>query len=82
MLPLLFVLLFPHHSASVDSQERVLRGVMRVGLVAKGLLLTGDKDLELVLLCSNMPTVTLLNQVAEKLSEQLEVELTTSSHSL
>ncbi|KAK5926999.1 hypothetical protein CgunFtcFv8_022528 [Champsocephalus gunnari] len=59
-------------SASVDSQERVLRGVMRVGLVAKGLLLTGDKDLELVLLCSNMPTVTLLNQVAEKLSEQLE----------
>ncbi|KAK5866433.1 hypothetical protein PBY51_020624 [Eleginops maclovinus] len=59
-------------SASADSQERVLRGVMRVGLVAKGLLLTGDKDLELVLLCTNKPTITLLNQVAEKLSEQLE----------
>ncbi|XP_039651104.1 interleukin enhancer-binding factor 3-like isoform X2 [Perca fluviatilis] len=59
-------------SASGDSQERVLRGVMRVGLVAKGLLLTGDKDLELVLLCSRKPTITLLNQVAEKLTEQLE----------
>ncbi|XP_068584994.1 interleukin enhancer-binding factor 3-like [Cebidichthys violaceus] len=57
---------------SGDSQERVLRGVMRVGLVAKGLLLTGDKDLELVLLCSNKPTITLLNQVAEKLTAQLE----------
>ncbi|KAM7393740.1 hypothetical protein PAMP_020590 [Pampus punctatissimus] len=57
---------------SSDSQECVLRGVMRVGLVAKGLLLKGDKDLELVLLCSNKPTVTLLNQVAEKLIAQLE----------
>uniref|UniRef100_A0A3B5BCT8 Interleukin enhancer-binding factor 3-like n=1 Tax=Stegastes partitus TaxID=144197 RepID=A0A3B5BCT8_9TELE len=54
-------------AASGDAQERVLRGVMRVGLVAKGLLLKGDKDLELVLLCSNKPTVTLLKQVAEKL---------------
>lgn len=60
--------------ASGDSQERVLRGVMRVGLVAKGLLLKGDKDLELVLLCSNKPTVTLLKEVAEKLIAQLEVE--------
>ncbi|TMS23211.1 Interleukin enhancer-binding factor 3-like protein [Larimichthys crocea] len=59
-------------SASSDSQDRVLRGVMRVGLVAKGLLLKGDKDLELVLLCANKPTITLLQQVAEKLSAQLE----------
>lgn len=65
------------HHASGDSPERVLRGVMRVGLVAKGLLLKGDKDLELVLLCSNKPTITLLNQVAEKLTAQLEVELST-----
>ncbi|XP_054459859.1 interleukin enhancer-binding factor 3a isoform X2 [Anoplopoma fimbria] len=55
-----------------DSQDRVLRGVMRVGLVAKGLLLTGDKGLELVLLCSKKPNITLLNQVAEKLTAQLE----------
>nr|XP_046260335.1 interleukin enhancer-binding factor 3 homolog isoform X2 [Scatophagus argus] len=45
---------------------------MRVGLVAKGLLLKGDKHLELVLLCSDKPTVTLLKEVAEKLSAQLE----------
>ncbi|XP_026215772.1 interleukin enhancer-binding factor 3-like isoform X3 [Anabas testudineus] len=55
-----------------ESQERVLRGVMRVSLVAKGLLLKGDKDLELVLLCSNKPTATLLTQVAEKLMAELE----------
>ena len=52
---------------------------MRVGLVAKGLLLKGDKDLELVLLCTNKPTVTLLEQVADKLTAQLEVELSTYS---
>ncbi|XP_041838435.1 interleukin enhancer-binding factor 3-like isoform X2 [Melanotaenia boesemani] len=55
-----------------DSKGRVLRGVMRVGLVAKGLILKGDEALELVLLCSNKPTITLLKQVAEKLTEQLE----------
>lgn len=51
----------------------MLRGVMRVGLVAKGLLLTGDLDLELVLLCANKPTGTLLTRVAELLDEQLQV---------
>uniref|UniRef100_A0A668AJQ0 Interleukin enhancer binding factor 3a n=1 Tax=Myripristis murdjan TaxID=586833 RepID=A0A668AJQ0_9TELE len=60
-------------AGSADSKDRVLRGVMRVGLVAKGLLLKGDLDLELVLLCSNKPTVTLLQQVAETLTEQLKV---------
>ncbi|XP_028264711.1 interleukin enhancer-binding factor 3-like [Parambassis ranga] len=59
-------------SASHDSKERVLRGVMRVGLVAKGLLLKGDKNLELVLLCSKKPTLTLLKDVSEKLTAQLE----------
>lgn len=47
--------------------------------MAKGLLLKGDKDLELVLLCSNKPTITLLKQVAENLTAQLEVELSTYS---
>uniref|UniRef100_A0A8C7DH98 DZF domain-containing protein n=1 Tax=Oncorhynchus kisutch TaxID=8019 RepID=A0A8C7DH98_ONCKI len=53
--------------------KRILRGVMRVGLVAKGLLLKGDMDLELVLLCTEKPTVTLLKKVAENLSTQIEV---------
>uniref|UniRef100_A0A3Q2QQL0 DZF domain-containing protein n=1 Tax=Fundulus heteroclitus TaxID=8078 RepID=A0A3Q2QQL0_FUNHE len=56
-----------------QGEERVLRGLMRVGLVAKGLLLKGDKELELVLLCSNWPTVTLLNRATELLTKQLEL---------
>lgn len=51
----------------------VLRGVMRVGLVAKGLLLKGDTDLELVLLCACKPTVALLKRVAEMLTAQIPV---------
>ncbi|XP_051987575.1 interleukin enhancer-binding factor 3 homolog isoform X2 [Xyrauchen texanus] len=58
---------------SMDQPTRSLRGVMRVGLVAKGLLLKGDLDLELVLLCKDKPTITLLNKVAENLEEQLKL---------
>lgn len=47
---------------------------MRVGLVAKGLILKGDQQLELVLLCAAKPTVSMLKDVAEKLAAQLEVE--------
>lgn len=46
---------------------------MRVGLVAKGLLLKGDLDLELVLLCKDKPTAKLLEKVAENLGVQLAV---------
>ncbi|XP_037545637.1 interleukin enhancer-binding factor 3 [Nematolebias whitei] len=55
------------------SEERILRGVVRIGQVAKGLLLKGDEKLELVLLSFNWPTSSLLKQVAEKLTEQLEI---------
>ncbi|KAK5610620.1 hypothetical protein CRENBAI_002404 [Crenichthys baileyi] len=58
---------------STRGEERFLRGLMRVGLVAKGLLLKGDKELKLVLLCSSWPTITLFNQVTEQLTKQLEV---------
>ena len=44
---------------------------MRVGLVAKGLLLKGDLDLELVLLCKEKPTTALLDKVADNLAVQL-----------
>lgn len=46
---------------------------MRVGLVAKGLLLKGDLDLELVLLCKDKPTSDLLEKVADNLGVQLAV---------
>lgn len=55
-----------------DEQGRVLRGVMRVGLVAKGLILKGDTDLELILLSSKKPTVALLKKVTENLAVELE----------
>ncbi|KAM6956978.1 interleukin enhancer-binding factor 3 homolog [Aplochiton taeniatus] len=57
----------------VDQATRSLRGVMRVGLVAKGLLLKGDLDLELVLLCKDKPTISLLKKVSENLAVQLKL---------
>nr|XP_020647230.1 interleukin enhancer-binding factor 3 isoform X5 [Pogona vitticeps] len=56
---------------TAENLTRTLRGVMRVGLVAKGLLLKGDLDLELVLLCKEKPTVGLLEKVADNLGTQL-----------
>ncbi|XP_052278685.1 zinc finger RNA-binding protein-like isoform X4 [Dreissena polymorpha] len=50
---------------------RVLKGVMRVGVLAKGLLLHGDLNVHLVVLCSEKPTRTLLERVADGLPKQL-----------
>ncbi|KTF95962.1 hypothetical protein cypCar_00029297 [Cyprinus carpio] len=58
---------------STEQPSRSLRGVMRVGLVAKGLLLKGDLDLELVLLCKDKPTITLLKKVSENIAVQLKL---------
>lgn len=51
--------------------QRALKGVMRVGLLAKGLLLKGDRDVRLVVLCHDRPTVTLLKRVAADLPAHL-----------
>ncbi|KAF3848953.1 hypothetical protein F7725_015450 [Dissostichus mawsoni] len=58
----------------------VLCGVMRIGLVAKGLLIKGDMDLELVLMCRDKPTQTLLDTVCQHLPTQIEVR-DTDAHS-
>uniref|UniRef100_A0A8C3G4G2 Spermatid perinuclear RNA-binding protein n=1 Tax=Cyclopterus lumpus TaxID=8103 RepID=A0A8C3G4G2_CYCLU len=57
-----------------DEQQSggVLCGVMRIGLVAKGLLIKGDMDLELVLMCKDKPTQTLLDTVCHNLPTQIE----------
>ncbi|GJQ85833.1 putative zinc ion binding protein [Trypoxylus dichotomus] len=47
--------------------NRTLKGVMRVGHLAKGLLLRGDTNVELVVLCADKPTLTLLRKVVEML---------------
>uniref|UniRef100_A0A8D0CHV3 Zinc finger RNA-binding protein n=1 Tax=Scleropages formosus TaxID=113540 RepID=A0A8D0CHV3_SCLFO len=51
---------------------RALKGVMRVGVLAKGLLLRGDKNVSLVLLCSERPRKDLLARISELLPKQLE----------
>ncbi|XP_036384402.1 zinc finger RNA-binding protein-like isoform X1 [Megalops cyprinoides] len=52
-------------------RERALKGIMRVGVLAKGLLLRGDKNVSLVLLCHEKPTKTLLTRIVELLPKQL-----------
>lgn len=47
--------------------NRILKGVMRVGHLAKGLLLRGDANVELVVLCADKPTLTLLRKVVDLL---------------
>jgi zinc finger RNA-binding protein len=53
------------------NQNRTLKGVMRVGLLAKGLLLRGDSEVQLVVLCTNKPTKTLFNRVFSLLNTKL-----------
>lgn len=66
-----------------SSSGGVLCGVMRIGLVAKGLLIKGDMDLELVLMCRDKPTQTLLDTVCHNLPTQIEVRNThTHTHTL
>ncbi|XP_041826168.1 spermatid perinuclear RNA-binding protein isoform X1 [Melanotaenia boesemani] len=55
-----------------SSSGGVLCGVMRIGLVAKGLLIKGDMDLELVLMCRDKPTQTLLDTVCHNLPTQIQ----------
>ena len=55
--------------------QRMLKGVMRVGLLAKGLLLKGDRTVQLVVLCSQPPTYQLLDRVAKALPAHLSVSV-------
>jgi zinc finger RNA-binding protein len=60
---------------SDDNQAyRSLKGVMRVGLLAKGLLLKGDNEVQLVVLCADKPTKTLFNRVYDSLVPKFEVK--------
>ena len=53
---------------------RAMKGVMRVGQLAKGLLLGGgEMVLEVVVLCAEKPTRTLLKRILEALPVQLQV---------
>jgi len=52
-------------------ETRVLKGCVRVGDLANGLLLKGDKTLEMLVFCTDKPTVYLLQNVKEKFEELL-----------
>ncbi|XP_002153846.1 zinc finger RNA-binding protein isoform X1 [Hydra vulgaris] len=57
---------------SESTQFRQLKGVMRVGALAKGLLLRNQLNVELVVLCLNKPTVTLLKRVGRMIPDKLK----------
>uniref|UniRef100_A0AAF5Q2K8 DZF domain-containing protein n=2 Tax=Wuchereria bancrofti TaxID=6293 RepID=A0AAF5Q2K8_WUCBA len=60
------------HSTETQQPDRILKGVMRVGLLAKGLLLKTDREVQLVVLCSQPPTRTLLSKVVRLLPQVIE----------
>lgn len=62
-----------HLSALRPDGMPVLCGVTRVGLLAKGLLIKGDMDLELVLMCREKPTKLLLYTISANLPLQIQV---------
>jgi len=63
----------PPPSEADMQAARKLKGVMRVGHLAKGLLLKGDREVELVVLCSEKPTLSMLNRIFDCLPIQMEV---------
>lgn len=67
----LFISRFSFQKEDRDA-NRILKGVMRVGHLAKGLLLRGDTSVELVVLCAEKPTLTLLRKVVELLPAALK----------
>ncbi|CAG2170358.1 unnamed protein product [Oppiella nova] len=62
-----------------ESQFRLMKGLMRVGPLAKGLLLTGDKDVDLVVICAQKPTKPLLQRIVDLLPSQLQIASSTES---
>jgi len=56
-----------------ESPARAIKGLMRIGSLAKGLLLHEDLNVQMVLLCNEKPTRTLLVRVADNLPKQLSV---------
>jgi len=67
--------------AKSGDEEREIKGVARVGDLAKGLLLTGDKEVNLVVMCNNKPTVNLLQNITEALKKELlELESTRTNY--
>lgn len=59
------------NSEGNSGDVRNIQGVMRTGLFASGLMLAGESAVQLVLLSVDKPTVTLLHDVVNSLSNEL-----------
>lgn len=59
--------------STVDPDARILRGVVRVGPLGENLLLVFDKKVDVVLMCKDVPTKSLLKQIVDQFLEQIEV---------
>nr|XP_042123314.1 zinc finger RNA-binding protein 2 isoform X2 [Peromyscus maniculatus bairdii] len=61
------------HGTLAPPQPRMLKGVVRVGILAKGLVLRGDHSVQLTLLCSRKPTHSLLQRIKQELPRELSI---------
>ncbi|GAB1295389.1 Zinc finger RNA-binding protein 2 [Apodemus speciosus] len=61
------------HGTLVSPPPRMLKGVVRVGILAKGLVLRGDHSVQLTLLCSKKPTHSLLRRIKQELPRELSI---------
>jgi len=55
-----------------NEKEREIMGVARVGDISKGLLLTGDRSVNLVVMCKNKPTIQLLDSISSEVEKDLK----------
>jgi len=54
-----------------DIETRVLKGCVRIGYLANGLLLAGDKHVEMLVFCTDKPTLYMLQNVKSKFEQHL-----------
>ncbi len=52
----------------------MLKGVMRVGAFARGLLLRGECSVELILMTTTKPNISLYQDLASRLPAKFEVQ--------
>lgn len=57
---------------SVD-KNRVLRGVIRTGILGDRLLINSDRQLTAVLICRDIPSVGLLQDITSTFKDNIEV---------
>ena len=60
-------------TADKTADARVLMGVIRVGLFAKRIMLDGDLLAELVVICAQKPTTSLLRRIATLMATEIVV---------